>query len=148
MIFLESFSPFSNFCQVVDYAMYSWLIASYSDLISIQSNPIYFKEQVEDMKRKEERMEKQMNEIMAENRRLTEPLQRAREEVQELQKEVWNMNICIRNDDSNFKSLPCIRHLNFRLAVVNVCPVLLPSEVLLSTHLPTSEGWTAESVYG
>ena len=36
----------------------------------------------------------------------------------------------------------------FRLAVVNVCPVLLPSESLLSTHLPTSEGWTAELTVG
>ena len=36
----------------------------------------------------------------------------------------------------------------FRLAVVNVCPVLVPSELLLSTHLPTSEGWTAELTVG
>ena len=33
---------------------------------------------------------------------------------------------------------------SFRLAVINVCQVLGPSEKLLSTHLPTSEGWTAE----
>ena len=29
-----------------------------------------------------------------------------------------------------------------------MCPVLLPSELPLSTHLPTSEGWTAESTVG
>ena len=29
-----------------------------------------------------------------------------------------------------------------------MCPVLLPSESLLSTHLPTSEGWTAELTVG
>ena len=34
--------------------------------------------------------------------------------------------------------------VDFRLAVINVCPVLVPSELLLSTHLPTLEGWTAE----
>ena len=36
----------------------------------------------------------------------------------------------------------------FRLAVINVCPVLLPSELPLSTHLPTSEGRTAELTVG
>ena len=36
----------------------------------------------------------------------------------------------------------------FRLAVINVCPVLVPSELLLSIHLPTSEGWTAELTVG
>ena len=36
----------------------------------------------------------------------------------------------------------------FRLAVTNMRPVLLPSESLLSTHLPTSEGWTAELTVG
>ena len=35
-----------------------------------------------------------------------------------------------------------------RLAVINVCLVLVPSELLLSTHLPTSEGWTAELAAG
>ena len=34
--------------------------------------------------------------------------------------------------------------VDFRLAVINVCTVLVPSELLLSTHLPTLEGWTAE----
>ena len=29
-----------------------------------------------------------------------------------------------------------------------MCPVLVPSELLLSTHLPTSEGWTAELTVG
>ena len=33
---------------------------------------------------------------------------------------------------------------SFRLAVINVCQVLGPSELLLSTHLPTSEGGTSE----
>ena len=37
-----------------------------------------------------------------------------------------------------------MQHFSFRLAVINACPVLVPSELLLSTHLPTSEGWTAE----
>ena len=45
-------------------------------------------------------------------------------------------------------SLYWIKHCNFRLAVINVCPVLVPSELLLSTHLPTSEGWTAELTVG
>ena len=36
----------------------------------------------------------------------------------------------------------------FRLGVINVCPVLVPSELLLSSHLPTSEGWTAELTVG
>ena len=30
-----------------------------------------------------------------------------------------------------------IKDCNFRLAVINVCPVLVPSELLLSTRLPT-----------
>ena len=42
------------------------------------------------------------------------------------------------------ESLYWIKHFNFRLAVINVCPVLVPSELLLNTHLLTSEGWTAE----
>ena len=37
-----------------------------------------------------------------------------------------------------------MKHFSFRLAAINVCPVLVPSELLLSTHIPTSEGWTAE----
>ena len=37
-----------------------------------------------------------------------------------------------------------MKHFSFRLGVIYVCPVLVPSELLLSTHLPTSEGWTAE----
>ena len=41
-----------------------------------------------------------------------------------------------------------MKHFNFRLAVINVCPVLVSSELLLSTHLPTSEGWTAELTVG
>ena len=41
-----------------------------------------------------------------------------------------------------------MKHFNFRLAVINVCLVLVPSELLLSTHLPTSEGWTAELTVG
>ena len=36
----------------------------------------------------------------------------------------------------------------FRLAVINVCSMLVPSELLLSTHLPTSEGLTAELTVG
>ena len=38
--------------------------------------------------------------------------------------------------------------VDFRLAVINMCRVLVPSELLLSTHLPTSEGWTAELTVG
>ena len=37
-----------------------------------------------------------------------------------------------------------MKHYIFQLAVINVCPVLVPSELLLSPHLPTSEGWKAE----
>ena len=43
----------------------------------------------------------------------------------------------------NCKSLCWMKHFIFRLAVINVRPVLVPSELLLRTHLPTSEGWTA-----
>ena len=46
------------------------------------------------------------------------------------------------------ESLYWIKHFKFRLAVVNACPVLVPSELLLSTHLPTSEGWTAGLTVG
>ena len=41
-----------------------------------------------------------------------------------------------------------MKHFSFRLAVINVCPVLVPSELLLRTHLPTSEGWKAELTVG
>ena len=44
----------------------------------------------------------------------------------------------------NYEYLYGMKHLKFRLAVTNVCPVFVPSELLLSTHLPTSGGWTAE----
>ena len=37
-----------------------------------------------------------------------------------------------------------MKHVSFKLAVINVCPVLVPLELLLSTHLSTSEIWTAE----
>ena len=53
-----------------------------------KTNPTYFQEQVEEMRKKEERMEKQMNEVMAENRRLIEPLHKAKEEVHDLHKQV------------------------------------------------------------
>ena len=46
------------------------------------------------------------------------------------------------------ESLYWMKHFNFRLAVINVCPVLVPSELLLSTHLPTSEGWSAGFAVG
>ena len=46
--------------------------------------------------------------------------------------------------NSNFESVYWMKHVNFRLAVINACPVLVPSELLLSTRLPTSEGWAAE----
>ena len=47
------------------------------------------------------------------------------------------------------ESLYWMKHFSFfRLAVINVCPVFAPSELLLSTHLPTSEGWTAELTVG
>ena len=52
--------------------------------------------------------------------------------------------ICMTTNES----LYWIKHFNFGLAAVNVCPVLVPSELLLSTHLPTSEGWTAELTVG
>ena len=41
-----------------------------------------------------------------------------------------------------------MKNFSFRLAVINVCPVLVPSELLLSIHLMTSEGWTAELTVG
>ena len=49
---------------------------------------------------------------------------------------------CSRNhtNDDDFASLYWIKLFSFRLAVINVCPVLVPSELLLSTRLPTSEG--------
>ena len=46
------------------------------------------------------------------------------------------------------QSLYWMKHFSFRLAVINECPVLLPSELLLRTHLPTSEGCTAELAVG
>ena len=46
------------------------------------------------------------------------------------------------------QSLYWVKHFSFRLGVINVCPVLVPSELLLSTHLPTSAGWTAELTVG
>ena len=52
------------------------------------------------------------------------------------------------NGNSNFESLYWIEHFSFRLAAINVCPVLVPSELLLSTHLPISEGWAAELTVG
>ena len=45
---------------------------------------------------------------------------------------------------TNYESLCWMKHFSLRLAVINVCPVLVPSELLLSTHLPTSERWTAK----
>ena len=36
----------------------------------------------------------------------------------------------------------------FRLALINRCLVLVSSQLLLSTHLPTLEGWTAELTVG
>ena len=50
-----------------------------------------------------------------------------------------------RNKD---ESLHWMKHFNLSLAVVNVFPVLVSSWLLLSTHLPTSEGWTAEVTVG
>ena len=47
-----------------------------------------------------------------------------------------------------YASLYWTKRFNFRSAVINVRPVLVPSELLLSTHLPTSEGWTAELTVG
>ena len=49
---------------------------------------------------------------------------------------------------TSVESLYWMKHFSLRLAVINVCPVLVPSELLLSTHLPTSEGWTAELTVG
>ena len=48
----------------------------------------------------------------------------------------------------SFESLYWMKHFSVRLAVINVCPVLVPSELLLSTHLPTLEGWRAELTVG
>ena len=52
--------------------------------------------------------------------------------------------MCYKKDEA----LYWMKHFSYRLAVINVCPVLVPSELLLSTHLPTSEGWTAELTVG
>ena len=41
-----------------------------------------------------------------------------------------------------------LKHFNFRLAVINICPVRVPSESFLSTHIPTSEGWIVELTVG
>ena len=49
---------------------------------------------------------------------------------------------------NDFESLYWMKHFSFRLDVINVCSMLVPSELLLSTHLPTSEGWTAELTVG
>ena len=46
------------------------------------------------------------------------------------------------------ESLHWIQHFNFRLAVINLCPGVVPSELLLSTHSPTLEGLTAELTFG
>ena len=56
----------------------------------------------------------------------------------------------------SFQSLYWMKHFSFRLAVINVCrcyqcvssACALRVELLLSTHLPTSEGWTAEFTVG
>ena len=50
--------------------------------------------------------------------------------------------------NDNFESLSWMKHFSFRLAVINVCPVLVPSELLLSTHLRTFDGWTVELTVG
>ena len=52
---------------------------------------------------------------------------------------------CLQDQTGNLKKK---KHSSFRLAAINVCPVLVPSELLLSTRLPTSEGWTAELTVG
>ena len=58
---------------------------------------------------------------------------------------VCNHSWCILiNKNDNFESLYLMKHFSFGLAAINVCPVLVPSELLLSTHLSTSERWTAE----
>ena len=41
-----------------------------------------------------------------------------------------------------------MKDFNIRLATINLCPVFVPSEFFLSTHLPTLEGWTAELTAG
>ena len=52
------------------------------------------------------------------------------------------------NKINDFESFYWMKHFRFRLAVINVCPVLVPSELLWSIHLLTSEGWTAELACG
>ena len=39
-------------------------------------------------------------------------------------------------NEQNFESLYWIKHFSFGLVVINVCLVLVPSELLLSSHLP------------
>ena len=55
---------------------------------------------------------------------------------------------CFLSNGENDKSLYWIKHFNFRLAVINVCPVVVASELLLSIHLPTLEGWTSGLTVG
>ena len=54
------------------------------------------------------------------------------------------------NNDKQIKGelLNWMKHFNLRLAVINACTVLVSLESHLSTHLPTSEGWTAELTVG
>ena len=54
----------------------------------------------------------------------------------------------MHNNNNNFEFLYWMKHFSFRLAVINVCPVLVASELLLSTYLPTSERWTFELAIG
>ena len=47
-----------------------------------------------------------------------------------------------------YKSSYWMKYYSFRLAVINMFQVFVSSELLLSTRLPISEGWTAELTVG
>ena len=65
-----------------------------------------------------------------------------------MQKMLVSMEDLLSNNNDKDESLYWMKYLNYRLAVINVCLVLVPSELLLSTHLMISEGWTAEFTDG
>ena len=51
---------------------------------------IFFKTEIEDIKKQRERLEKQMGEVQADNKKLVEPLQKAQEHVADLQRQLFS----------------------------------------------------------
>ena len=56
-------------------------------------------------------------------------------------------SVANKNND-NCEFFYWMKHISFRLPVINVCPVLVSSKLRLSTHFPTSEGWTVGLTVG